>query len=1059
MSKRLLIGPAGSGKTRRLMDDFEQALRADKNPLEENFFFILPSAEHTERVISLMLQRGIRGFFHRRVTTLPRLITEVFGVGREGIASNVTRFLLLKRILENKPRAFFKGLEQSSGFLHLMLNFLTELKESLVTPARFRSRMNALKKIEPDLSEKYETLAEVVEFYEKELTAQGLRDPQDAIQIYRARKRAGHVRPLRFRKIWLDGFFDFSNLQLDYLREMCALTDETVITLTQDGTPGREELFENVTRTADALKAMGFKMEYLERSQNSPAPALSHLERRVFSFGKSGKNPAVNGELMIFEAIGMEGEVEMIAREIERLYRTGEYKFSDFAVLLRQIGSYEAVLRSVFSRYEIPLEIHERERLQFSPLLGVVASLIRIFRDGWRRSDLMTFLKSTYVRKIGESAHTFEWAHELEHRAFREGVLAGRERWFARWNSQKDSPELEVFHTAKNEKLGILRDLEDALRAAADFKQIKRMLLRAALETFGIFQIEETLTDAVRRDAVAMKRFEALLDEMTRSSPGHSASSEFDAFADRFLLLIELDLYSLHERDKNRVQVYDVSLARQKEYRVVFLAGLLEKGFPVQIKEDAVLSDWERELFNADGDPAALKLRLPRQNNERYLFYLAVTRAREKIIFTYPRLDLEGKESLPSYYLDEVKSLFNEPLPERKQELAHPYPECRDALTPRELEIAVTGALWNPLDGGKTEKQLLYYLTNRLLENSASRSDLKRSFYEVRAELTDQKIREGGYFKASQTSATRLEDYARCPYKYFAGRVLQLKDPEEEINIRTKGTILHEILQRFFERRFKERDFVKKNSIARYVGEALRDELIRNPLIHEKNYQKELDLAELREFLEKFIEFECERLEASALQPRYFEYSFGSGPQPDAPPLEIDAAGRKVALTGKIDRVDVDPEEKRALVIDYKRSAHFERRNMELGIALQLPIYLTAVEKFLNLKPAGGELYSIKDRKKRGFYHAQNAEGVEAGGRSQQQLSEKEYRALIKKTFDFVDLFTGEMEAMQIPVKPRECSPYCPYSAVCRIEKWRLPFILDEIIEEDKRRDSAKVTK
>src|SRR3990167_3639615 len=119
---------------------------------------------------------------------------------------------------------------------------------------------------------------------------------------------------------------------------------------------------------------------------------------------------------------------------------------------------------------------------------------------------------------------------------------------------------------------------------------------------------------------------------------------------------MEVDLFSLHERDKNAVQVYDISLARQKEYKVIFLAGLLERVFPSETREDPVLSDEERRT-------AGLAEKLPKQALERYFFYLAVTRARERVIFSYPRFDLEGHEALPSFYVDEVTRLFQAPLP------------------------------------------------------------------------------------------------------------------------------------------------------------------------------------------------------------------------------------------------------------------------------------------------------------------------------------------------------------------------------------------------------------
>ena len=173
----------------------------------------------------------------------------------------------------------------------------------------------------------------------------------------------------------------------------------------------------------------------------------------------------------------------------------------------------------------------------------------------------------------------------------------------------------------------------------------------------------------------------------------------FDSFADQFLGLVELDVYSLHERDKNRVQIYDVSLARQKEYRVVFVAGMLERVFPVQIREDPLLSDWERAIMNA-GLEHPLQERLPRQSLERYLFYLAVTRASERLYFSYPHIDLEGKESLRSFYLEEVQRLFDGKVPVVKQKLARPYPGAEEAITGREREVAFLGELRERVESG-----------------------------------------------------------------------------------------------------------------------------------------------------------------------------------------------------------------------------------------------------------------------------------------------------------------------------------------------------------------------
>ena len=212
--KKLLIGPSGSGKTHRLLNDFEQALRQSQSPLEKDFYFILPTAEHTERVISLILQKGVPGFFHRRVTTLPRLIAELFGIHDQDVANNVTRYLIFREICEKHPWPYFEEVQQSPGFLNLMLSFITELKESMVTPALFRERLQDLKRLELDLTPKYEALSGLYEQYEAVLEAQGLRDGSDTFGIFQERKRQKGYKPPVVKKIWLHGFFDFSQIPL-----------------------------------------------------------------------------------------------------------------------------------------------------------------------------------------------------------------------------------------------------------------------------------------------------------------------------------------------------------------------------------------------------------------------------------------------------------------------------------------------------------------------------------------------------------------------------------------------------------------------------------------------------------------------------------------------------------------------------------------------------------------------------------------------------------------------------------------------------------------------------
>lgn len=1066
MSKTLWVGPAGCGKTHKLLDAFGEALSSAPDPLAEDVFFVVPSAEHTERVVSLLIQRGLQGFFHKRVTTLSRLAGDIFRVADIPVASSLTRAMIVRDLLRENAWDYFEEVFEQPGFPGLMVQFVTELKESCVPPEVFRERMNALKGFEPAYGAKYEALAGFYEQYEARLKQQGLRDSQDALRIFRERKKKEDFSDKRFKRIWIDGFFDFSNLQLEFLRELSAITEDITITLTKEENQEREDAFEAVSRTEQDLEKLGFQAQKMKPgSFRTKKQSLMFLQKNLFSGATRNVQRATNSSrvstlrverstlpednacppegIVFLDAIGTEGEIGMIARQIHKLYATGDYRYSDFAVLFRQIRHYAPVIASVFSRYGIPFEVHERDRLKFSSWIAAAASLLSIFQNDWQREDVFAFLKSGYARRLGkEEKKNKEWLAEFEQRSFREGVTGTREAWLADW-CHGDSEGLSEFNQKKTEALKSLAELEDRFRLAKTAEDHVRAFKRAVYGTFGILEISDRYTPFTRRDAACVQRFEALLDEIQ----GYSFKNKvlevsFESFADHFLSLVELDVYSLHERDKNRVQVYDVSLARQKEYRVVFVAGLLEKVFPMQVREDPLLSDWERKLMNG-GMEHPLAECLPRQSIERFLFYVAVTRAKERLFLSYPHLDFEGKESLPSFYLEEVKELFGGRVPVIRQDLSRPFPGIDEAITRRELEASVVGALRNAGEEAGLREAL-----EKLSGNPESRERLLSALRPVEAKILDEKILKGKYFEVPEMSPTRLETFAKCPFRYFADKILKLKDTGEDLRAMQKGSILHHVLQQYFDFHGKKDP---KETLEEFVGREVEEGLKRHPILWTEPYEEALDRRELFEMLVDFISYETERLKNASFKPCRVEYSFGDFGENDHPALEIEGEGRPIKVRGRVDRIDTDTEKKFAVVIDYKRSAKFKAAALELGTALQLPLYLLAAQKHLGLTPLGAEIYSVRDHKRSGFYCEGVARLFEKEFSARSQLPDEIFQKTLDRAVAFVRKFSKEIASAEISARPRECESFCPYDTVCRIEKWKLPIILEEIREEDRK--------
>ena len=108
-----------------------------------------------------------------------------------------------------------------------------------------------------------------------------------------------------------------------------------------------------------------------------------------------------------------------------------------------------------------------------------------------------------------------------------------------------------------------------------------------------------------------------------------------------------------------RVFVGSIEEARGREFGVVFLPGLAEGLFPQRMLEDPLLLDELREAVSAH-----LPLRKQRVSDERMRLHLAVAAARDRLIVSYPRMEVaEARPRVPSFYALELPRAVEGSLP------------------------------------------------------------------------------------------------------------------------------------------------------------------------------------------------------------------------------------------------------------------------------------------------------------------------------------------------------------------------------------------------------------
>jgi RecB family exonuclease len=197
----------------------------------------------------------------------------------------------------------------------------------------------------------------------------------------------------------------------------------------------------------------------------------------------------------------------------------------------------------------------------------------------------------------------------------------------------------------------------------------------------------------------------------------------------------------------------------------------------------------------------------------------------------------------------------------------------------------------------------------------------------------------------------------------------------------------------------------------------------------------DLQRRELRQGLARDLE-QLVRAEAEStlpLVPRRFEVSFGS--ERSAPELQRGLElGDGAILSGKIDRIDVDPFSARGIVQDYKagKSAH-SAAEIEKELRLQIPLYMLVLRDLVGIEPLGGVYRPLAGgRRARGLLRA--GEGLDGFARNDYR-PEEEFWSQVEGARETARGLAERIRTGDVRHDPRggECPSWCDLWPMCRI--------------------------
>ncbi len=1008
----LLASPPGTGKTTYCIDLFRQEILKSPAGIDSRSYFVLPNREHAGRIQSLVLKQGVPGLFNVHILTIQELGLSLLSGGALPKPSESLRRSILRQILEDHAQAlpYFANVKDLPGFYELLSERIQEFKSALLDAQEFERRARKLK--DSVFQMKSGNFAALMKYYGAELASRGLSEAEDSLM----RLAAGSSRQMaEAQLVILDGFYHFTQAQKKLICVLAPRAARMVVTLTlPDDSPKRPHVFELAEDTRQFLIKLGFSppraprssaLHFLIQNKRVTEPALLHLESSLFL-----AKPKIFSEkqtvLRLFTAETAHDEVESIAREIRQIHRDTEWHFSDIAVILRGMKGYDKAIERIFGDYGIPMHVHERKKTLESGFGRFVHRFLGLILSDWPSTDLLPLLKSLY----GPVAPEEEAVAWLERLAFSKNVLCGQPCWA--------KLAQEVRCTGAQGSLRWFSEAQDKLLSARSARALR---LR-----FTVI-LRQCRLDASEADQAALRSIENLLMRVeSLYAGGRTGAYSAQGFLAELQRAIEIGLFSQRPRGKNRVQIYDAVMAIPKEYRVVFIAGLLDQAFPKGVTQDPFFKDDERVALNlgARRGESKLELRSSHHAGERYFFYMAVTRARNRLYLSYPKKDRDGRSTLASAFMEEVRRGFSD-LPVVAEE-ANARWHCGSWASERQAERAAAELLFlpTPPNGTKEDKKKILVFSAARKNEPRFRRILEAGWHDGTARFRDARILEALQMRSPVFSATRLESFLTCAFKFYAQHTLRLK-PYLEDRLRLEmGTLLHAVLDGFF----KKLSAQEKNDAGFWkdrerIGVILSKDLealfAESPLASEPMYRQRFLLSRMKQTLLLFARRESECAGERDLVPKYFELEFGKlldGSPAPYPYLEI--GKDKILIGGKIDRIDVSRDGDGALVIDYKLGSRNLKNKIEKGLEVQLPVYLLAVKRLLGMDVLGAELHFL-----------------ESGKRA--ALDTKTIGELLKQTEERIEDAARRIKKGDIAVRSKSCE-FCDYESICRFEKWKL---------------------
>lgn len=980
MALQFILGRAGTGKTTRVMDLLEERIHDGANCI-----LLVPDQMTLQAETVFFERERVAGLLETQIFSFSRLAWRVLqesgGLARTFLADSGLEMIIRKILIEKQgDLRLFGRTASKKGFIKELEQVFKEMKQCCIEPENLRG-FEGQGNI--DLDHKMADISLLLDAYENVLRGKYL-ETEDYLRLLVDAIKSSSF--LKESEIFIDGFYEFSPQEYAVLGELVGVCRKVTIALTVDrayqiGELHEYRLFQMTGTTYAKLKELAIDRcdvlpdIILEDSKRFQQEELAYLERTWSTLSNDTFDGEVN-HFAIDEASNRRAEMDGIARRIRQLAADG-YRYRDMAVLIRNIDTYETILRASFEANDVPYFLDVKRTMANHPMVEFIRSSLDIIRTNWQYETVFQAIRTEFFFPLDVRSNVYRGKVDVFENYVLENGIYNKRRWMDKkpWvyrkirgldlNQGVQTDEEKEVETVVNEvkeqiKRPLVR-LEKGLKGAKTGLDLAGVLYQFIVDA----RVDERLDlwrknaedagelELAREHEQAWKSVIGLLDEFVEVMGDDEVT--LDVFFDVVNTGLDALDFSLLPPSLDQLVVTDMENSRLLNRKVIFAAGINDGVLPMRKQDSGILSDEDRERLNQSGfavRPSGKQM----LSSEEFLAYRLFTLASDKLFISFPNADENGKELSESSYIRRLEAGFpklvrglylSDPslLADEEQAMYISAPKASIGYLTAQLQMKKKGYVMSPV----WWDAYTFFLSNGEWKGKASRI-LESLFYQNKAQNISGEAATALFGEDIHASVSRMERFYSCHFQHFAQHGLKL---EERAHFKLQSVDIGEIFHGAMEwisAELRQRDLEWGNLSVEQCMEmaGLAMEYLAPKLQHEillSTKRLEYIRYKLLNIIIRATRVLNEQAKISQFKPVGLEVDFGL--KGEIPPLTLPLnGGRELVLQGRIDRIDEAEKDARTFlrIIDYKSSAHdLPMTEVYYGLALQMLTYLDIV--------------------------------------------------------------------------------------------------------------------